>query len=108
MKRQQITTYEQAVEYIMNIPRFTTKNTPEDTRKFLSRLGEPDAGLRILHVAGTNGKGSVCAYLRSVLEAAGKKVAVFTSPHLVDVRERFLIGGEMISREAFLEVFLRV
>lgn len=108
MKRQRITTYEQAVEYIMNIPRFTTKNTPEDTRQFLRRLGEPDAGLRILHVAGTNGKGSVCAYLRSVLEAAGKKVAVFTSPHLVDVRERFVVGGEMISREAFLEAFLRV
>ncbi len=108
MKRQQITTYEQAVEYIMNIPRFTTKNTLEDTRQFLRRLGEPDAGLRILHVAGTNGKGSVCAYLRSVLEAAGKKVAVFTSPHLVDVRERFVIGGEMISREAFLEAFLQV
>lgn len=80
MKKQRITTYDQAVDYIMNIPRFTTKNTLEDTRAFLRRLGDPDAGLRILHVAGTNGKGSVCAYLRSVLEAAGRRVAVFTSP----------------------------
>jgi len=108
MKRQQITTYDQAVEYIMNIPRFTTKNTMEDTRRFLRRLGEPDTGLRILHVAGTNGKGSVCAYLRNVLEAAGRRVAVFTSPHLVDVRERFVIDGEMIDREVFLQAFLQV
>lgn len=108
MKKQPITTYDQAVEYIMNIPKFTTKNTLEDTRRFLRLLGEPDKGLRILHVAGTNGKGSVCAYMRSVLEAAGKRVAVFTSPHLVDVRERFVLDGEMISREAFLEAFLQV
>lgn len=108
MKKQNITTYDQAVEYIMNIPRFTTKNTVEDTRSFLHRLGDPDAGLRILHVAGTNGKGSVCAYMRSVLEAAGKRVAVFTSPHLVDVRERFCIDGEMIGREAFLAAFSEV
>ncbi len=108
MEKRQIVTYDQAVEYIMNIPRFTTKNTMEDTRGFLHRLGDPDGALRILHVAGTNGKGSVCAYMRSVLEAAGKRVAVFTSPHLVDVRERFVIDGEMIGQETFLEAFLQV
>lgn len=108
MKKQDITTYGQAVEYIMNIPKFTSKNTMEDTRSFLHRLGDPDAGLRILHVAGTNGKGSVCAYMRSVLEAAGKRVAVFTSPHLVDVRERFYIDGGMISREDFFMAFSQV
>ncbi|MDE7222448.1 MAG: bifunctional folylpolyglutamate synthase/dihydrofolate synthase, partial [Acetatifactor sp.] len=108
MKKQDITTYEQAVEYILNIPRFTTKNTMEDTRSFLHCLGDPDKELRILHVAGTNGKGSVCAYMRSVLEVAGRRVAVFTSPHLVDVRERFLIDGEIISREAFLAAFSEI
>lgn len=108
MKKRQITTYDQAVEYIMNIPRFTTKNTMEDTRGFLHRLGDPDEGLRILHVAGTNGKGSVCAYMRSVLEEAGRRVAVFTSPHLVDIRERFCIDGNIISREAFQEAFSEV
>lgn len=108
MKKQKITTYEQAVDYIMNVPKFTTKNTMEDTRSFLHVLGDPDRALVILHVAGTNGKGSVCAYLRSVLETAGKKVAVFTSPHLVDVRERFVIGGEMVTRECFLQAFLQV
>ena len=108
MKKKQITTYDQAVAYIMNTPKFTTKNTMEDTRAFLHALGGPDRGLSIIHVAGTNGKGSVCAYLRSVLEAAGRSVAVFTSPHLVDIRERIVIRGEMISKEAFLTAFLQI
>ncbi len=108
MVRQQITTFEQAVEYLYQVPRFTTKNTMEDTKRFLRELGSPDEKLNIIHVAGTNGKGSVCAYMRSILEAAGKKVAVFTSPHLVDIRERFVIGGKMPEKERFLEVFLEI
>lgn len=108
MKRQDIRTYEQAVEYLLNIPRFTSKNTMEDTKAFLERLGNPDRKFNIIHVAGTNGKGSVCAYLRCMLEEAGYSVCAFTSPHLVDVRERFLIRGEMVSREKFLEAFLQV
>ena len=91
---------------MLNIPRFTKKNSMEDTKAFLSRMGNPDRELKILHVAGTNGKGSVCAYLRYVLEEAGYSVCAFTSPHLVDVRERFLIRGEMVSKEEFLRAFL--
>ena len=105
MEKQAISSYEQAVEYIFNVPRFTKKNTMADTKAFLEKLGNPDLGLRIIHVAGTNGKGSVCAYMRNVLETAGKRVAVFTSPHLVDVRERFMIDGGMISKKAFYEAF---
>ena len=108
MKKQCITTFEQAVQYIYDTPKFTTKNSLEDTKTFLHKLGDPDKQMKIIHVAGTNGKGSVCAYMRSILEESGKKVAVFTSPHLVDVRERFMIGGEMISEEEFLEAFLTV
>ena len=108
MERRNITTYEEAVEYLLDIPRFTSKNTVEDTRAFLKRLGNPDLSMRIIHVAGTNGKGSVCAYLRCMLEEAGYTVCSFTSPHLVDVRERFLIRGEMVSREKFLEAFLDI
>ena len=59
-------------------------------------------------MAGTNGKGSVCAYLRGILEAAGYRTALFTSPHLVDIRERFTVDGEMVSRGDFLRAFLRV
>ncbi|MBQ2803501.1 MAG: bifunctional folylpolyglutamate synthase/dihydrofolate synthase [Lachnospiraceae bacterium] len=108
MEKQQITTFETAVDYLYNMPRFTTKNTLEDTKAFLKRLGNPDCKMNIIHVAGTNGKGSVCAYLRSILEAAGKRVAVFTSPHLVDVRERFLIKGKMVEKQVFLDAFLQV
>lgn len=108
MNRQQINTYDEAVEYLLNIPRFTKKNTMEDTRAFLKRLGNPDQSFRIIHVAGTNGKGSVCAYLRMMLEEAGYGVCVFTSPHLVDVRERFLIKGKMVGKEEFLDAFYRV
>ncbi len=108
MKKQDITTYNQAVDYLYNIPRFTTKNTPEDTKDFLQKLGNPDAKLNCIHVAGTNGKGSVCAYLRYILEAAGYTTAAFTSPHLVDIRERFLIKGKMVEKQPFLEAFLRI
>ena len=108
MKKQNITSFEEAVNYINATPRFTTKNTMEDTKAFLHRLGDPDRGMRIIHVAGTNGKGSVCAYMRYILEAAGYRVALFTSPHLVDIRERFLVEGRMISEEAFLRAFLTI
>ena len=105
MEKRTISSYDEAVDYIFNVPRFTKKNTMADTKAFLEKLGNPDRELRIIHVAGTNGKGSVCAYMRSILETAGKRVAVFTSPHLVDVRERFVIDGEMIEKEAFYEAF---
>lgn len=108
VKKQIITTFEEAVDYLYATPKFTTKNSIEDTQKYLHRLGDPDKKLRIIHVAGTNGKGSVCAYMRYILTEAGYRTAVFTSPHLVDVRERFLVDGEMISKEAFLAAFLEI
>lgn len=106
--KKEITTFEEARDYVFDTPKFTTKNEPGATRLFLERLGNPDQKLKIVHVAGTNGKGSVCAYLRGILETAGYHVACFTSPHLVDVRERFVIDGRMISKEEFLKAFLTV
>lgn len=97
--------------YLDGMPRFTVKKDPKDTRDlrwFLKKLGNPEQNLRLIHVAGTNGKGSVCAYMRSILEASGYRTAMFTSPHLVDMRERFVVNGEMISKEAFLQAFLAV
>ncbi len=108
MKKQTISTFEEAESYLNETPRFTTKNTMEDTRAFLHRLGDPDRKMKIIHVAGTNGKGSVCAYMRSILEAAGYRVALFTSPHLVDIRERFVVEGKMVSKEDFLRAFLYI
>lgn len=108
MEKRNISTYDEAVEYLLDIPRFTSKNTMEDTKSFLRQLGAPDRRLRIIHVAGTNGKGSVCAYLRSILEHAGRTTAVFTSPHLTDIRERFLIKGKMVEKEEFFDAFMRI
>ena len=109
MEKQAIQTFEEAVQYLYDMPRFTTKNTPEDTRAHLEKLGSPDKQIpSIIHVAGTNGKGSVCAYLRYILEENGARVATFTSPHLVDIRERFCVNGQMMSKEAFLRIFLQV
>ncbi len=109
MEKRKITTFEEAVDYLYAVPRFTAKHTLWDTRAHLERLGSPDRALRhIIHVAGTNGKGSVCAYMRYILEAAGYTTALFTSPHLVDIRERFVIRGEMVGKGAFLRAFLQV
>lgn len=97
---------EQAQAYLLKIPLWTKKkNTLEQVGEFLKELGDPEEGLRIIHVAGTNGKGSVCADLTGILKEAGYRVGTFVSPHLVDVRERFLLDGEMISQEAFQSVF---
>ena len=100
--------YTEAVDYIETILKFTVKHPPEHTRELLSRLGNPQEGIKIIHVAGTNGKGSVCAYLNAMLLAGGKKTGLFTSPHLVRINERFQINGEDVSDEQFLDAFLKV
>lgn len=100
--------YTEAVDYIETIQKFTVKHPPEHTRELLSRLGNPQEGIKIIHVAGTNGKGSVCAYLNAMLLAGGKKTGLFTSPHLVRINERFQINGEDVSDEQFLDAFLKV
>lgn len=61
----------------------------------------PDQDIPAIHVAGTNGKGSVCAFLTSMLKEAGYKTGTFISPHLIEVRERFLINGVMVDEADF-------
>ena len=74
----------------------------------LTALGSPHLSVPIIHVAGTNGKGSVCAYLSTILTAAGYKVGRYTSPHLVDWNERICIDNEPISTESAIAVIDRV
>lgn len=100
--------YEEAVRYIADIPKFTKKHPSRHTREFLKRLGNPCSGARVLHIAGTNGKGSVCAFLQAFLLCEGKKTGMFTSPHLETVRERIVCDGQMVSREEFTSVFTEV
>ena len=75
----------------------------------LDKLGRPQDRLPpVLHVAGTNGKGSTCAFLRAALEAAGQRVHAFTSPHLVRYNERIRIGGELVEDRHLAELMSRV
>ena len=101
-------TYEEAAAYIEEIPKFTKKHTLQHTKTFLKRLGNPAADRKIVHVAGTNGKGSVCAYLQAILMAEGKRTGFFTSPHLVSVNERIRVDNIQIDNETFLKVFRKV
>ena len=98
-------TYKEIVTYIEEIPRFTRKHSLAHTREMLLFLGNPQNGKKIIHVAGTNGKGSVCAYLDAMLRAEGKSTGLFTSPHLVKMNERIVLNGKQISDEDFCEVF---
>lgn len=100
--------YEEAVNYIEEIPKFAGKNTVEDTGRMLSLLTGNSIRSRIIHVAGTNGKGSVCAYLRAILMEGKRSVGMFISPHLEDMRERISINKEMIAKEDFVRIFVHV
>jgi len=80
----------------------------ERMRAFLAELGWEQGATRFLHVAGTNGKGSVCAMLDSICQAAGMRTGLFTSPHLVTFRERIRLDGEMAAREEIAEELTRI
>ena len=100
--------YEEAVAYIEETPKFTTKNKLEHTKECLRRLGSPEERFKVIHVAGTNGKGSTCAFLTSILREAGYSCGLFTSPHLVVINERFQINEKNIDDDTFLHAFEKV
>ena len=100
--------YQAAVADIEGIVRFTSKNALSHTVRAMEYLGGPEGAFSVLHVAGTNGKGSCCAYLEAVLRAGGYRTGLFTSPHLVDTRERFRVNGEIVSEETFLDAYRTV
>lgn len=78
-------------------------------KRLLNDLGNPEQHMPpIIHVAGTNGKGSTCAFLRAIGEEAGLKVHVSTSPHLVDVTERFRIAGHLVSEEELSKTLIEI
>lgn len=100
--------YKEAVTYIENIPKFAKKNTLDHTKVFLSALGNPQDQYKVIHVAGTNGKGSTCSYINSILLSMNKTVGLFTSPHLISMTERIRINGVDISQDSFMDVFHQV
>ena len=101
-------TYQEAVAYIEEIPKFTEKHSLAYIRDFLKRMGNPGMDRKIIHVAGTNGKGSVCAYMQAVLLEMGRRTGFFTSPHLISINERIVVDREQIDDAEFLAVFEQV
>ena len=91
--------YEEVIDRIQNSRRFGNLTGSEITKIMLEKLNHPEEGISYIHVAGTNGKGSVAAFLCSILKEAGLKTGMFTSPHLIDFEERIRIDGELISKE---------
>ena len=87
--------------YSLDIPKWTLGLHRIET--LLKKLGNPQKNLKCIHVAGTNGKGSTSSLLASVLTESGYKVGLFTSPHLIDFKERIAINGKAISEEYTLQ-----
>lgn len=92
-------TYEEILDNIQKGRRFGSLPGVKVSGRMLERLGNPQKGMPVIHVAGTNGKGSVSAFLCSVLREAGLRTGMFTSPHLVDFEERIQVDGKMIAKE---------
>ena len=91
--------YSEVRNKIENSRRFGNLPGVEVSKKMLEKLENPQQNMEFVHVAGTNGKGSVCAFMSSILKESGMKVGVFTSPHLVDFEERITVNGEYIPKE---------
>ncbi len=100
--------YEDVERYILNIPKFTKKNSLTHTRTMLKKLGVDYDKRKIIHVAGTNGKGTVCAYIENVLRKCDKEAGMFISPHLVRMTERISIDGNEVTEDEFVESFCNV
>jgi len=97
-------TYEEALSYIHSVNWTFCKPGLDRIRALCEALGNPQNGLKFIHVAGTNGKGSFCSMLSSVLRAAGYKTGLFTSPYVKVFNERMAINGEMISNDELAEL----
>lgn len=95
--------YREALAWLYGTQTFGVKLGLANTRRLLAAAGDPQLRLRFLHVAGTNGKGSTCAMMDSMLRAAGLRSGLYTSPHLVDFRERIRLDGALIPEHAVAE-----
>ena len=100
--------YGRALRHLERLEIFGIKLGLDNIRKLCRALGSPQLAFRSVHIAGTNGKGSVAAMCSSILGEAGRRTGMYTSPHLQTIRERIRTDGRMISREEFAGAFLKV
>ncbi len=111
MKKNQFDTIEKAEAFLLAIPKFgnvgrSAANFSLDRMiSFCNLMGNPQKSVPMIHVAGTNGKGTTCQMLASVYQEAGYKTGLYTSPHLINVRERFKVNGKWIDDEQLLQFF---
>ena len=97
-------TYNQAIDWLFKVPLSFNRDFHNYKLKlepvigFCNRVDNPQSGLKIIHVAGTNGKGSTCHITASIIQEHGKNVGIFSSPHLIDFRERIKINGKYIDK----------
>lgn len=101
-------TYEEAVLWLEEVPLYGHKDGLNNMFRLMECLGNPQEHLKVIHVAGTNGKGSCCAMLQRILMEAGFTVGLYTSPHLMDYCERIRIGDTLIAQEDFLRLLVKV
>lgn len=101
-------TYQEIEEAILKAPRFKTIPSVENMRQYLEYFGHPEQSFSVIHVAGTNGKGSTCSFLESILRKAGIRTGLFTSPHLVSMRERIQIDREWADSSLFIEAYWKI
>jgi dihydrofolate synthase/folylpolyglutamate synthase len=97
-------TYSAAIEYLYGLQKHGIKLGLETMRALLGYVDRPERRFRTLHIGGTNGKGSTAAITAAVLQATGLRVGLYTSPHLVEFRERIRVNGEMIPEESVAEL----
>ncbi len=100
--------YSQSIQKVNSLLKFGIKPGLERIGELLNRLGNPQDKLKFVHVAGTNGKGTACTLISNVLTAAGYKTGLYTSPYIMDFRERFRINGEMIPKDELSKLTERV
>lgn len=100
--------YKECLDYLNRTARFAKKTSLDNIKYLLECLGNPQYDLCLVHVAGTNGKGSVCAFLESMLLEKGKTTGVFSSPHILSMNERIRLNRENISQQDFENVFKKV
>ena len=96
------------LERLESLERFGWRFGLDSIRALLKELGNPETGLKVIHVAGSNGKGSTCAFTSSILQAAGHRTGLYTSPHLCDLRERFRVDGRWIPKPDLVRLAKRV
>ena len=101
-------TYSEAVQFLFGLRLFGANFGLENTRRLAALAGNPQDRLRFIHVAGTNGKGSTCAMLESIYRAAGLRVGLFTSPHLVSFRERIQVNRRLIPEEDVVRIVTEI